>query len=164
MTQMQLLKGLGMGRRILWRIIRKNLITNDLKSIEKIEIETKEILEEEIITQLENYYFDVSNTTTNKKTLPEYIVYFYAVTKLCFPFELGWLHFTRLVDYEQENAGLGMSISYNALGIKSTIYLYDYLRSDVPVQIDSPIVSEEFEKANADLMVRIPAAKNLVSY
>ena len=114
-------------RQILWRTISKNLIANSHKSIEKIEIETKEFSETEIIAQLENYYFDISDANTNKKALPEHIIYFDPITKLSFPIELGWLHFSGLLDYEQQSAGLGKSISYNALDIKATINLYDHL-------------------------------------
>ena len=161
MTQMQVLKGLGMGRGILWRTIARNFLENGQNSVEQIQIETKEVTKSQIITQQESYYFDVSKASSNGKPLPEVIVLSDNQTKLDFPYELGWLHFSGSRDYEIEVAGAGKSISYNALGIKATIYLYDNLRSDIPADIDSSVVRNEFESAVSCLMVDHPAADRL---
>jgi hypothetical protein len=160
-TQMQVLKGLGMGRGILWRTLTRNPIIIGQANIEQILIETKEVTESQIITQQESYYFDVSKANSNGKPLPEVIVLSDNQTKLDFPYELGWLHFSGSRGYEIEVAGAGKSISYNALGIKATIYLYDNLRSDIPADIDSSVIRNEFESAVSCLMVDHPAAERL---
>jgi hypothetical protein len=56
----KILECLGKGRRIEWKTIEQSLLNNNGRSIDKIKIETKEITETEIITQIENYYFDIT--------------------------------------------------------------------------------------------------------
>lgn len=161
MTQMQVLKGLGMGKGILWRILERNPIVVGSANIEQIVIETKELKESEIITQQENYYFDVSLANALGKPLPDVIVFYDKNINLNFPYELGWLHFSGFRDYESEVAGLGQSISYNALGIKATIYIYDNLRKDIPDNFDSFVLRHEFESAVSDLMTAHPSADTM---
>lgn len=60
-TEHFILKGLGIGRRIEWKILGQELLTHDSKKIDKIKIETKQLTEGEIITQIENYYFDITD-------------------------------------------------------------------------------------------------------
>ena len=63
------LKYLGLGRNIDWKIISQELIQNNDREIDKIKIETISTTEEEIITQIENYYFDITecvNVPLNK--------------------------------------------------------------------------------------------------
>ena len=60
-TEHFILKCLGIGRRIEWKILGQELLTHDSKKIDKIIIETKQLTESEIITQIENYYFDVTD-------------------------------------------------------------------------------------------------------
>lgn len=59
-TEHFILKCLGKGRGIEWKILGQELLSHDDKKIDKIKIETKETTEHEIITQIENYYFDIS--------------------------------------------------------------------------------------------------------
>jgi hypothetical protein len=59
-TEHFILECLGKGRRIEWKIIGQELHTYDNKSIDKIKIETKKVAESEIVTQIENYYFDIT--------------------------------------------------------------------------------------------------------
>lgn len=161
MTKMQVLKGLGMGRGILWRSIATNHFYNNQISVEQIQIETKEITESEIITQEENYYFNVSKTNMHGKSLPEIIVFSDSLANIYLPYEIGWLHFNEVRNHEPESAGSGKSILYNALGIKATIYVYDNLRSDIPASIDSADVRKEFESAVSTLMRTHPATEKL---
>jgi len=51
---------IGIGRRIKWKILMQELIGHQGKMIDKIKIETTELTETEIITQIENYYFDIT--------------------------------------------------------------------------------------------------------
>ena len=61
-----ILKCLGIGRRIEWKRIEQSLQFNNNKTIDKIKIETKQITETEIITQIENYYFDITECFENE--------------------------------------------------------------------------------------------------
>ena len=65
-TEHFILKCLGIGRRIEWKILKQELLNHNNRQIDKIKIETKEITQEEIITQIENYYFDITECFGNK--------------------------------------------------------------------------------------------------
>jgi hypothetical protein len=55
-----ILKCLGIGRRITWKVISQSLLCHNGKDIDKVKIETKETTATQIITQIENFYFDVT--------------------------------------------------------------------------------------------------------
>ncbi len=60
-TEHFIIKCLGIGRRVEWKILGQELLTHNNKKIDKIKIETKQFTETEIITQIENYYFDITD-------------------------------------------------------------------------------------------------------
>jgi len=51
---------LGKGRGIEWKKLGQELLIYNNKKIDKIKIETVELTETHIITQIENYYFDTT--------------------------------------------------------------------------------------------------------
>jgi hypothetical protein len=55
-----ILRCLGIGRRIEWKLIQQTLQNLDGRTIEQMKIETKQTIATEIITQIENYYFDIT--------------------------------------------------------------------------------------------------------
>jgi hypothetical protein len=63
----KILECLGKGRRIEWKLITQSLLNIENRKIDKIKIETKQFTDTEIITQIENYYFDVTNCYGNDK-------------------------------------------------------------------------------------------------
>lgn len=160
MTEMHILRAIGKGRGILWRTVKRISLENNRVSTEQIKIETKEVTPSEIITQLENYYFDVSKATVPGKLLPKVITYLDSRTKLGLPYELGWLHYDGMTDNEPTDAGLGQSIYYGAPGIKATIYVYDKDIIEIPSDIDSSVVRNEFEVAVSDFMEINPVASS----
>lgn len=54
------LRCLGAGRKIEWKILDQALIDYNGREIDQIKIEAKKTTETEIITQVENYYFDIT--------------------------------------------------------------------------------------------------------
>jgi hypothetical protein len=66
-----ILECLGKGRRIEWKTKGQELINHNGLTVDKVKIETKEITETEIITQIENYYFDITNCFEKKKEFDE---------------------------------------------------------------------------------------------
>jgi hypothetical protein len=54
------LRCLGIGRGIEWRLIQQSVMHHNNKTMDQLKIETKEITETEIITEVENYYFDIT--------------------------------------------------------------------------------------------------------
>jgi len=65
-TEHFILKCLGKGRRIEWQILGQKLLNHNKKKIDKIKIETKQLTESELITQIENYYFDITECFGNE--------------------------------------------------------------------------------------------------
>ena len=55
-----ILRCLGIGRRIEWKVIQQSLIEHDGRKFDQLKIETKETTESEVVTQIENYYFDIT--------------------------------------------------------------------------------------------------------
>jgi hypothetical protein len=81
--------------------------------------------------------------------------------KLGLPYELGWLHYNEVTDNERTTTGLGQTIQYGAPGINATFYIYDRKRSDIPSDIDTSVVRNEFEAAVSDLIEAHPTASRL---
>lgn len=50
-----------MGRGVEWKSLTQEHITHQGRIIDKLKIETKQVTESEIITQIENYYFDITD-------------------------------------------------------------------------------------------------------
>ena len=65
-TEHFILKCLGKGRGIEWQILGQELLKHNDQQIDKIKIETKQTKELEIITQIENYYFDITECFGNE--------------------------------------------------------------------------------------------------
>jgi len=55
-----ILRRLGMGRRITWKMIQQSIFEHNGRALDQLKIETKETTENEVITQVENYYFDIT--------------------------------------------------------------------------------------------------------
>jgi hypothetical protein len=151
LTEIQVLRGLGRGRGILWRTQGKNLFESNGKKIEQFKIETKEVSETKIVTQLENYYFDISASEKNKISLPD------AEVNLpnnlgSVPFDFSWLHYSSLENNEIEYPGYGVTIAYGSPGIKGTIYIYDNKLDHIPSDINNIEVIKEFEKSKIDIL------------
>lgn len=74
-TEHFILECLGKGRKIEWKILIQELQNYHNKKIDKIKIETKQLTESKIITQIENYYFDITecfeNQVQNTKSFDE---------------------------------------------------------------------------------------------
>ncbi len=59
-TEYAILRCLGIGRRIDWKLLRQSLIHQNGKVFDQMKIETRMVTEDEIITCIENYYFDIT--------------------------------------------------------------------------------------------------------
>ncbi len=152
LTEVLVLRGIGKGRGILWRILEKTIQKQENSWLEKVKIETKQVTEEEVITQRENYYFTVSMPSSRYKFLPMVVDIETSMTEFSLPYEIGWLHFDKLINNEPQNPGLGQTIAYGAPGIKATVYVYDKGLSNIPKGVDSPIVRNEFKEAVIDMV------------
>lgn len=54
------LRYVGLGRNISWKINEQALLISNGRKIDQIKIETEVITEREVIAQVENYYFDIT--------------------------------------------------------------------------------------------------------
>jgi len=54
------LKCLGQGRGVEWEILGAETVRFEDRTIDKVKIKTRELTENEIITQTENFYFDIT--------------------------------------------------------------------------------------------------------
>ena len=147
-TEFLVLRGLCMGRGVLWRTLRVGFVPNT--AIVQRKIETKEVQETEIITQTENYYFIRPNAERiGDQSISQYYIYGDNVIDLGFPYEISWLHFDGFVDYrEKGRSDLGYSLEYGAPGIKATLYMYPCTYQNV----DEDILRTEFD--NTLLQIR----------
>jgi len=54
------LRCLGIGRRVKWKLLQQALIEHNGRKLDQMKIETERTTDTQVITQIENYYFDVS--------------------------------------------------------------------------------------------------------
>lgn len=159
-AQVLILRSLGQGRGIFWRKQARLLLGQDWPCVEQFEIKTVELQPKEQITQIENYYFDMSAAAkTGGPWRDTTIISHTTESKLTIPFEIGWLHFMEKVDHEAVQPGLGVALAYGAPGITATVYIYDNLRKDIPNDMTAHWLQAEFEDAAAGLVMVNPTVQ-----
>ncbi|HUR65583.1 MAG TPA: hypothetical protein VMZ03_04465 [Chitinophagaceae bacterium] len=57
----KLLQILGKARAIEWKMIGQEMFQHNSRTIDMIKIESKKVSDIEVITQVENYYFDITD-------------------------------------------------------------------------------------------------------
>lgn len=152
LTQRLTLRGLGRGRGIFWRTIAHALLGDQWPGIEQFKIETIELTEKQVVTQTENYYFDVSSMIAAHQrwqALP--VIVHHDISGLKFPYEIGWLHFDNSHDHELRTPGLGHSLHYKAPGIVCSVHVYDRGRTDIADDVTDDVIQKEFESATSEI-------------
>jgi hypothetical protein len=155
-TQMRLLQGIGRGRGIFWRCLSRKLVGSEFPGIEQFKIESVELTPAQKITQVANYYFDVSALSLWQ---PIDAALHFQRLGLRIPCEIGWLHVDVISDNEGVAPGAGITVPYGAPAIKATVYIYDWQRTDIPEDVMHPIVWDEFQQAIRDVSSLIPNAE-----
>jgi hypothetical protein len=150
-TQMLVLRGIGKGRGVLWRTLTRVALESGGKWLEQIKIETKDARSTEIVTQRENYYFDVVAADPRHEGLPPASGFVDPKIGLSLPYEIGWLHLDNVIDNEPMAKGFGQTLAYGAPGIKATVYVYDKGRTDIPANIRETVPTAEFAAAVSEL-------------
>ena len=59
-TEYIVLQCLGLGLGIEWNLLQQSLLSHNDRKIDQIKIETTEVTGEEVVTQIENFYFDIT--------------------------------------------------------------------------------------------------------
>ena len=131
LTELLVLRGLGKGRRVMWRTMGIGRCPDT--QLVKRTIETKDVLEDEIITQQESYYFDRKIPSESCGNLSaNYVVFSEPNSGFRYPYEVSWLKFDGLTDYNDKGRpDLGFSLAYNTPGMTATIYTYPKISSDI---------------------------------
>lgn len=122
LTQMQLLRGLGLGVGNLWRIIEW-LPCDAGAATEVIRIETVRFTEDEIETTTRGLYFDTRAVTGQPHALHPLISWRGPSDAPVLPFELGWLHFDKALHNATPDA-VDETLFYSAPGAKASVYIY----------------------------------------
>ncbi len=150
-TQMHLLRCIGKGRRVAWRVVSQAAADIAPKAV-RVVIETVGLTETEAITQQEGWYFILDALPAGySHAVPAPSGFQDANSGLRLPYELGWLHYDGYTDYESQAPGMGCSAAYGSLGVKATVYVY---RGDCPpnangVELES--LRNEFEQIIAEI-------------
>lgn len=158
-TQMQVLRCLGKGRRIAWRLLGQkaaDIAPNAVRTL----IETVQFIGDEVITQQEGSYFVLEALPGGySSAVPAAHGFEDPDSGLRLPHELGWLHYDGFTDYEQQAPGMGCSGAYGGFGVKGTVYVY---RGGCPADVDGVEVEpvrQEFARAVAQLVDMNAGAK-----
>lgn len=79
-----------------------------------------------------------------------------------FPRNLDGFELRSVIDNEKSNPGLGVTLLYNAPGVKVSVFVYDHSQSNIPEGIDSSIIHNEFAEARGNVRQAYPDAQILV--
>jgi len=78
-----------------------------------------------------------------------------------FPRTLAGFELRSVIDNEKSNPGLGVTLLYNAPGVKISVFVYNHSQSNIPDGIDSTLVYNEFGKASGNVQQAYPDAQLL---
>lgn len=118
-----------------------------------MKVETKRLTSTEVVTEETNHYFDVSALRSKdagahdqrQAVMPGYVD---PATGILFPYEIGWMHLDKVVENESAHPGLGLTISYTALNITASVYVYSRNIKPFPEMFDLEFLSAEFDAAS----------------
>ncbi len=151
-TQMSTICGIARGRGAYWRTLARTPLGNEWPHIEQFKIETVELTSTEIITQTENYYFEVATMNAlHKEGSAVGVTSYRDPCGLVFPYEIGWMHFDSSANNDQHFPGFGVALQYKAPCINCSIFIYDRGRADISDYVWDSVVKEEFDAAALDI-------------
>ena len=152
-VQMQVLRRLGAGRRVAWRLTEQEVLAPEQKTV-RAAIETVAFTDQEVVTQQEELYFVLealpANATTTSLPAPSGFVDPRSGVRI--PYQLGWLHLSGATDNEPDSPGLGWTVAYDALALRGTVYVYDQRARLTSDDVESERVIEEFRTAVRDAL------------
>ena len=131
-TQLDLLRGLGKGRRELWRLFDVETSHDEESPRQIIRIDTVLFTDTDITTERRALFFDVGAVDGLPDAEGDISVWRDPRTILELPSQVGWLHFDEAVDNAPGEDVLNASLLYSGAGAKATLYVYglsDYVRA-----------------------------------
>ncbi len=81
---------------------------------------------------------------------------------ISFPRTISGFELRSVIDNEKSNPGLGVTLLYNAPGVKVSVFIYDHSQKNIPEGIDSSIIHREFSEAKGNIRQAYPDAQILV--
>ena len=140
---------------VLWRSLEGGLQYDPETELYVFRCEKNVLTDDQIETITSRFYFKIDDgkITAQNSGLPEGIGV--SALKVTFPYEIGYLKLDTAgsVDYaaEHNRPDLGLSIAYNALGIKATVYVYPFgSRSSLHTEFERG--AKEVEAMNSDMI------------
>ena len=161
-TELQVLRGVGMGRRAAWRVSEKVSFCESARIVDKLTLEIRWPGEDKAEVATVSYYFDISASGLSIEH-SNFIAYKEPKSKLALPFSLGWLHFNNVSDHEAKQPGSGCGIGYGTYGVKCNLFVYDKCLdriSSSPTDLD---IQYEFEYARRDISEYYASVKPICS-
>ena len=124
-TQLNLLRGLGRGRRELWRLFNVETPVGENAGIQAVRIEAVRFTDEEIITEKRALYFDITAVEGVPDAGVPVIEWSDVRTAFAAISQVGWLHFDKAIDNAAGKNSMDTSLFYSGAGAKATLYVYD---------------------------------------
>ncbi|WP_237068009.1 hypothetical protein [Microbulbifer guangxiensis] len=150
LTQVYLLRGIAKGLGELWCIRDWNFCQSGLAT-EVVVIDALRFTPTQIETFTRGVYFDTRSVVGNPCMLHPLISWRGPVDIPFLPYELGWLHFDKVLDNTSCVGGFDQTILYSGFGAKASIYIY--LRSDVAAEAEAGAArAAELKRASEVLM------------
>ncbi len=144
-----------------WRAIGRSKIEETGKHVEKLSCEVKYTEGDQIVTEKRNFYFDLSNIDLGGRDVsPTCGFNLGANTGLGLPYQLGWFHFDYLINNEDTQAGMGVSVAYSAPTTKATVYVYNKEIADIKHTNEGQLEAE-FASAKSELFSVYAHAKQI---
>jgi hypothetical protein len=78
-----------------------------------------------------------------------------------FPRTIGGFELRESIDNEKSNPGLGVTLFYNAPGVRISVFVYNHSQRNIPEGIDSSIIRKEFAEARGNVQQAYPDAQIL---
>jgi hypothetical protein len=124
-TQLDLMRGLGMGRNELWRILDAELLRGGNAPIQRLRIETVTFTPDQVITESRAYHFDLSSVKGLPTPESPRPAWSYPTSRFAADHQIGWLHFVKAVDNRPDDGRFDFSLVYSGRGAKATLYVYE---------------------------------------
>lgn len=148
------LRSIGIGRGVNWEFLSSESLEKEGRKFDKLKIRTVEMTDDEIVTQTENYYFDITSCLRKDSFVaPDGSVQLFNIV---FPRTICGLLRCEVRNHEFTSPGNGYSIPYNSpkhgpQHVCATIYIYDSDLPDIPTDPTSEIVVDHFHQAITDV-------------
>ncbi|TCD48569.1 hypothetical protein [Chlorobium sp. N1] len=149
--EMEVVHALSTKLGLYWNSISKEVVKGLYGPLEKLSYEVKRVEGEQVFTETRSMYFDLSKAVPAGERSPIAMIWLGERVGLSLPYELGWLHFTGMIDNEVENPGLGVSVSYEGPRLRGTVFVYDRGMEGIDIRIRPDGAHREFMEAASDM-------------